>query len=433
MSRLLIRNGRVVDPSQSLDQGMDVLIEDGHIAALSEKLEAPPRTRVFDAAGLVVAPGFIDAHVHLREPGYEYKETIESGSRAAATGGFTAVCCMPNTNPVNDEPSITRFIKERAAQVNLARVYPVGALSKGQAGTELAEIGEMVREGAVAVSDDGRPVMNAQLMRRALEYTRSFGVPVLAHEEDIELADGGSMHEGEVASRIGLKGIPAAAEEVMVARDILLSELTGGHVHLCHLSTRGSLDLVRMAKRKGLTVTCEVTPHHFTLTDEDVARSNYDPNWKMNPPLRSAADVQAVLQAIYDGAVDAIVSDHAPHHQDEKDLDFSDAPCGILGLETSVSLALDRLVHGRVIGLLQLVRLMSTNPAEMFHLPGGSLQQGAPADVTILDLQSRVKVNPEGFHSLSRNTPFGGMKLKGAAVATVVGGRVVWESRARPS
>jgi len=429
VSRLLIRNGRVVDPSQSLDQGMDVLIEDGQISALSEKLEAPPRTNVFDAAGLVVAPGFIDAHVHLREPGFEYKETIESGSRAAVAGGFTAVCCMPNTNPVNDEPSVTRFIKERAAQVDLAHVYPVGALSKGQAGTELAEIGEMVREGAVAVSDDGRPVMNAQLMRRALEYTRSFGVPVLAHEENIDLADGGSMHEGEVASRIGLKGIPGAAEEVMVARDVLLSELTGGHVHLCHLSTRGSLELVRMAKRKALTVTCEVTPHHFTLSDEDVARSNYDPNWKMSPPLRSKADVQAVLQAIYDGAVDAIVSDHAPHHQDEKDLDFSEAPCGIVGLETSISLALDRLVHGRVIGLLQLVRLMSTSPAQIFRLPGGTLRQGAPADVTILDLQSRVKVDPGNFRSLSRNTPYGGMKLKGAAVATVVGGRIAWQRK----
>jgi len=433
VSRLLIRNGRVVDPSQSVDQGMDVLIEDGHIAAVSEKLEAPSRTRVFDAAGLVVAPGFIDAHVHLREPGFEYKETIESGCRAAVAGGFTAVCCMPNTNPVNDEPSVTRFIRERAAQVNLARVYPVGALSKGQAGEGLAEIGEMVREGAVAVSDDGRPVMNAQLMRRALEYTRSFGVPVLAHEEDLELANGGSMNEGEVASRIGLQGIPAAAEEVMVARDVLLSELTGGHVHLCHLSARGSLDLVRMAKRKGLKVTCEVTPHHFALSDEDVARSNYDPNWKMNPPLRSREDVKAVLQAIYDGAIDAIVSDHAPHHQDEKDLDFSEAPCGIVGLETAVSLALDRLVHGRVIGLLQLVRLMSTSPSQIFHLPGGTLEQGSPADITILDLQRRVKVNPEGFQSLSRNTPFGGMKLKGAAAATIVGGRIAWERTASAS
>ena len=428
MSRLLLRNGRVVDPSQSLDQGLDVLLEDGFVARLGERLEVPEGTPVLDAAGLVVAPGFIDLHVHLREPGYEYKETIETGCRAAVAGGFTAVCAMPNTNPVNDDPSVTRFIRERAQEVGLCRVYPIGALSKGERGEELAEIGEMVREGAVAISDDGRPVMNAQLMRRALEYAKSFDVPIAAHEEDLNLADGGSMHEGEVSTRIGLKGIPSAAEDVMVARDVLLAELTGGRLHLCHVSTRGSLDLVRMARRKGIHVTCEVTPHHFTLTDEDLAASNYDPNWKMNPPLRSADDVEAVRQAIYDGTVDAIVTDHAPHHADEKELDFADAPFGIVGLETVVPLALDRLVHGRVIGLLQLVRLLSTRPAEIFGLPGGTLAEGAPADVTLLDLRARTTVDPERFRSKSRNTPFAGLTLRGAPAGTIVGGRVVWRA-----
>jgi len=430
VNRLLIRNGRVVDPSQNLDQGMDVLIEDGTVVELGEKLEAEGDVEVFDAAGLVVAPGFIDLHVHLREPGYEYKETIASGSAAAVAGGFTAVCCMPNTLPVNDDPSITRFIRERAARVGLARVYPIGAVSRGEEGKELAEIGEMVREGAVAVSDDGRPVTSSQLMRRVLEYSRSFGIPVAAHEEDPGLAAGGVMHEGVVSARIGMRGIPSAAEEVMVSRDLLLAELTGGHLHLCHLSTRGSLDLVRMARRKGIAVTCEVTPHHFTLTDEDVAAANYDPNWKMNPPLRPREDVEAVLNALYDGTVDAIVTDHAPHHQDEKDLDFADAPFGIVGLETAVSLALDRLVHERVIGLSQLVRLMSTRPAEVFHLPGGSLAPGSPADVTVLDLRARVTVDPERFRSLSRNTPFAGMTLRGRPAATIVGGRVVWRAGA---
>ncbi len=426
MSRLLIRNGRVVDPSQSLDEGLDVLIEDGCVARVAERIDVPSDAEVLDAGGLVVAPGFIDLHVHLREPGYEHKETIETGSRAAVAGGFTAVCCMPNTDPVNDNASVTRYIIERAEAVGLARVYPVGAVTRGLKGEELAEIGEMVSAGAVAFTDDGRPVANSQIMRRALEYTRSFGVPIAGHEEDLELAAGGAMHEGEVSTRIGLHGLPAVAEETMVARDVLLGELTGGRLHLCHLSTRGSLDLVRMARRKGIEVTCEVTPHHFTLTDADVASSNYNPNWKMSPPLRTEQDVEAVRQAIYDGTVDAIVTDHAPHHQDEKDLDFADAPFGVVGLETAVSLALDRLVHGRVIGLLQLVRLMSTRPAEIFSLPGGTLREGSPADVTLLGLRSRVTVDPRSFCSRSRNTPFAGMQLRGAPEATIVGGRVVW-------
>ncbi len=428
-SRLLIRNGRVVDPSQGLDQGMDVLIEDGLVAAVGERLEAPPRTRELDAAELVVAPGFIDLHVHLGEPGHEQRETIETGCRAAVAGGFTAVCCAADTEPANDDPAVTRFIRERAAAVSLARVYPLGALSKGRSGTELAELGEMVREGAVAISDAGRPVRSALLMRRGLEYARSFGVPIAVHEEDLDLVDGGSMHEGEVATRIGLAGSPSVAEEVMVARDILLAEYTSGRLHLCHLSTRGSLDLVRMARRKGVDLSCDVTPHHFALTDEAVAAASYDPDWKTSPPLRSAADREAVLQAIYDGTVDAISSDHSPCHEDEKELDFAEAPAGVAGLETAVSLAVDRLVHGRVIGVMQLVRLLSTRPAQIFNLPGGTLRVGSPADLTLVDLRARRTVDPTRFASRARNTPFVGMQLKGGPALTIVGGRVVWQAR----
>ena len=427
MKRLLIRNGRVIDPSQGLDQGMDVLLENGVVAALGERLDVAPKTKTLDAAGLVVAPGFIDLHTHLREPGFEHKETIESGCRAAVAGGFTALCCMADTDPVNDDPSVTSYILKRAEQVGLARVYPIGAVSVGLEGEEMAEIGEMVGAGAVAISDDRRPVANAQLFRRALEYARSFGVPVAAHEEDLDLSDGGSMHEGAVSTRIGLRGMPTSAEEVMVARDVLLAELTGGRLHICHLSTSTSLDLVRTAKQRGLAVSCEVAAHQFVLTDEDVAGAKYDPNWKTNPPLRSASEVEAVLQAIYDGTVDAIVSDHEPHHADEKELDFSEAPFGIVGLETAVPLALDRLVHGRVIGLMQLVRLMSTRPSEIFNLPGGSLREGAPADVTVLDLRALRSVDASSFQSRAHNTPFSGMRLKGWPAATIVGGEIVWQ------
>jgi dihydroorotase len=428
VSRLLIRNGRVVDPSQDIDQGMDILLEDGRVAGLGERLEDPGEAEVVDAAGLVVAPGFIDLHTHLREPGFEYKETIETGCRAAVAGGFTAVCCMANTDPVNDDPSVTRFIMERASDVGLARVYPIGAISKGCRGEELAEVGEMVRAGAVAISDDCRPVANSLLMRRALEYARSFEVPVAAHAEDIDLSDGGLMHEGAVSTRIGLKALSPAAEEAMVARDLLLAERTGGRLHLCHLSTAASLEAVRTAKARGVSVTCEVAPHHFSLTDEDVAAANYDPNWKTNPPLRSAGDVAAVRQALADGTVDAIVSNHAPHHSDEKEIDFSEAPFGIVGLETAVSLALDRLVHGKVLDLDRLVHLFSTSPARAFRLPGGTLRVGSPADVTVLDPRRHNMVDPARFESKSRNTPFAGLKLRGGPVMTIVDGRVVWRA-----
>ena len=427
MQRLLIRNGRVVDPSQGLDQGMDLLLQDGRVARIGERLRVKADTPTLDAAGLVVAPGFIDVNVHLREPGFEYKETIASGCRSAVAGGFTAVCCSADTRPVHDDPSVTQYIVERAEDVGLARVYPVGALSRGLAGVELAEIGEMVRAGAVAVGDTG-PIASSQLMRRALEYARSFNVPVTAHAEDVALSDGGLIHEGAAATRIGLRAMPGAAEVVIVARDLELARLTGGRLHLRHLSTAGAVALVRSAKAEGLAVTCDVAPHHFSLTDEDVAAATYDPNWKINPPLRSAADVEAVQQALYDGTVDAIASDHAPHHRDEKELDFSEAPFGCVGLETAVSVAVDRLLHGKVIGLGQLVRLLTTGPAEVFGLPGGTLRPGSPADVTILDLRRRVTIDPTKFRSKGRNTPFSGFKLRGAPVATIVGGEVVWRA-----
>jgi len=429
VQRLLIRNGRVVDPSQGLDQGMDVLLEDGQVARIGERLRVKAETPILDAAGLVVAPGFIDLHVDLCEPGYEQRETIASGCRAAVAGGFTAVCCSAATMPVNDEPSVTQFILERARDVDLARVHPVGAVSRGLGGAELAEIGEMVRAGAVAVGDPG-PVANAQLMRRALEYARSFDIPVVAHAEDASLSDGGLMHEGVVSTRIGLRAMPAAAEDVVVARDLALACLTSGRLHLRHLSTAGALDRVRAAKADGVAVTCEVAALHFALSDEDMARATYNPDWKVNPPLRSPDHVEAVKQALYDGTVDAITSDHTPRHRDEKELDFSEAPFGAVGLETAVSLAVDRLVHGKVIGIGRLVRLFSIGPAQAFRLPGGTLSPGSPADVTILDLRRRITVDPKSFRSKARNTPFAGLKLRGAPVVTIVGGRIVWRADA---
>lgn len=426
MSRLLIRNGRVVDPSQGLDQGLDVLLEDGRVAAVDERIDAPARTQELDAAGLVVAPGFIDLHARLGEPGHEPTETIATGALAAVAGGFTAVCCTADTIPVHDGPTVTRFIRERAAAAGLARVWPMGALSAGRAGEALAEIGEMVREGAVAFSDAPRPVADAGLMRRALEYCRSFDVPVVVHEEDPSLTDRGVMHEGEIATRIGLHGMPSAAEELMVARDLLLADLTRGRIHMSRLSAAGSLDLVRMGRRRGVDVSCAVTVHHCLLSDRDLAASTYHPNWKTNPPLRSTRDVEAVLQGVYDGTVDALVSDHSPVHADAKELDFADAPFGIVGLETAVPAAIDRLVHGKVIGIGQLVRLFSCRPAELFRLPGGTLRPGSPADLTLLDLRARAVVDPTLFRSRSRNTPFAGRNFRGGPAITIVDGRIVW-------
>jgi len=423
MARLLIHGGRVIDPSQDLDGSFDLLIEDGHVARIDGRIKPPKGAEAFDAAGLVVAPGLIDIHVHLREPGQEYKETVRTGTMAAAAGGFTGVACMANTEPVNDSRSITEHILLEARRHGFARVYPVGAISKGLKGEELAEIGEMVRAGARAVSDDGKPVMNAELMRRALLYAQHFDVPVIQHAEDLNLTGGGVMHEGEWSTRLGLPGIPGSAEDVMVARDILLAEDTRGRYHVAHLSTARSLGLVRRARAEGLRVTCEVAPHHLILTDEEVAKSGFSTHTKMKPPLRSERDREALVNGLSDGSVDCIASDHAPHHQDEKDVQFNLAPFGILGLETTLSLCLDRLVRPGLVSLPRLVELLSTGPARVLGIPGGTLEAGSPADVTVFHPDEEVTIRAAAFRSRSRNTPFDGWKLHGRPVATFLEGR----------
>lgn len=422
---ILISGGRVIDPSRGADGRADVLLADGRVEAVGVGITAPEGARVVDAAGRVVAPGFIDLHVHLREPGQEDLETVATGAMAAAAGGFTAVCAMPNTDPVTDNQAAVGFIVRQALRAGKARVHPVGALSMGQRGELLTEFGELIGAGAVAVSDDGRPVASSHLMRTALEYAQVFGIPVADHCEDPTLSHGGVMHEGLVSTRLGLKGIPAAAEEIHVARDVLLAELTGGHVHLCHMSTRGSVELIRRAKDKGLRVTAEATPHHFALTQERV--EGYDTNAKMNPPLREEADRDAIRQALRDGTLDVIATDHAPHHYDAKEREFDLAPNGILGLETALGLAIRELVEPGLLSLPRLVELMSTAPARTFRLPGGTLATGAPADVVVFDPAARWTVDPAAFFSKSRNTPFGGAELVGRADLTIVGGRVVWE------
>jgi len=421
----LIRGGRVVDPAQGIDARLDVLIEDGAVTRLDESIEPPAGAEVTDASGLVVAPGLIDVHVHLREPGFEYKETIATGVAAAAAGGFTAVACMANTDPVHDDRSITEYILNQAARNPWARVYPIGAVTRGMEGEALAPMGEMVAAGAVAFSDDGLPVMNAGIMRRAMQYARHFGVPIIQHAEDLHLTGDGVMHEGEWSTRLGLPGIPGLAEDVMVARDLLILADTGGRYHVAHLSTGRSLAMVREAKARGLAATCEVTPHHLLLTDREVADRRFDTHTKMKPPLRSREDLEALLEGLRDGTVDAIASDHAPHHPDEKDEPFSTAPFGILGLETTLSLCLDRLVRPGVVDLPRLIELLATGPARVLGLPGGTLEPGSPADVTLIDLEREVEVHPEEHRSRSRNTPFGGWRLVGAPAGTLLAGEPV--------
>ncbi len=428
--KTLIQGGRVVDPSQELDDFRDVLLENGVVVALESSLEPPENCRVFDAKGKVVTPGLIDIHVHLREPGQEYKETIETGTRAAAAGGFTAVACMPNTHPVNDDPSTTEFMVREGARWGYARVYPIGAISRGMKGEELAEFGLLHEAGAVAVSDDGLPVSDSELMRRALLHAQHFSskqgtMPVVQHCEDTAVSGDGVMHEGEYSTRLGVAGIPSAADDLMIARDLRLLEDTGGRYHVAHLSTAGGVELIRAAKARGLPATCEVSAHHLLLTDRSVFESGLDPDFKMHPPLRSEEDRRALVQGIVDGTIDCIASDHAPHHADEKLIDFVAAPNGIVGLETTLPLCLDRLVGEGVIGLSRLIELLSCEPARVFGLEGGTLRPGSVADVTVMDLEQEFSVDPDLFRSRSRNTPFKGWTLRGVATATFVGGSLI--------
>jgi dihydroorotase len=430
MSRLLVKGGRVVDPSQGLDAVLDVLLVDGKVEKLGKQLAAKG-AQVMGAKGLVVCPGLIDIHTHLREPGREDKETIATGTRAAAAGGFTAVCAMPNTDPVNDSAGITRSIVEKARAEGAVRVYPIGAITRGQQGEELAEFGDLQQAGCVAFSDDGKPVASARMMRRALEYARTFGVVLIDHCEETTLAEKACMNEGPVATLLGLRGAPSAGEAIMVERDVLLAELTGGKVHIAHLSSSASVDSVRRGKARGVKVTADFTPHHLVLTHTADRAPLYNTNTKMNPPLRSESDRAAVLAGLRDGTIDCIATDHAPHTVDDKHVEYDQAAFGIVGLETAVPLCLDRLVAAGLVTLPQLVGLLSTNPARVLGLPGGTLAPGSPADVTLLDLAKRRTVDPARFASRSRNTPFGGLALRGWPAATIVAGRVVWKDERR--
>ena len=422
---LLIKNGHVIDPASRQDGVADVLIEQGIVRHVGLNLSAPSGARVIDASGLFVAPGFIDMHVHLREPGFEHAETIETGARAAAAGGFTSICPMPNTSPVNDNATVTSYITEKARRNSVVNVFPIGAITKGSLGEELAAIGAMREAGAVAISDDGRPVMNAQLMRRAMEYARGFNIPVINHCEDLHLSAGGDMHEGLESVRLGLRGIPGCSEEVMVARDILLAEVTGARYHVAHISSRHSVEMVQFAKSRGMAVTSEATPHHLDLADRDV--KPYDSNYKMKPPLRSCGDVDAVLAGVVSGAIDAIATDHAPHPGSEKMQEFEKCPFGILGLETALGVTLERLIHPGKISLKRFVEMFTVNPARILGLNRGTLATGAPGDVTIFSTQREWTYDVNKSFSKSRNSPYDGRTFRGGAVATVVAGEAVWD------
>ena len=424
MADVLFRGGRVIDPARNLDASADVLVQNGRIARVESGLAAPAGARIIEAKGMWVVPGLVDMHTHLREPGQEYKEDIETGTAAAAAGGFCAVCAMPNTVPPNDTRAVTELIVRRAAEVGKVRVYPIGCITQGQKGENLAEMGELQEAGCVAVSDDGKCVRNSEVMRRALEYARGLGLIVIQHSEDTDLSANGPAHEGAISTRIGLRSQPAAAESVIVARDLELVALTGARYHVAHVSCAESVRLIRDAKRRGLPVTCEVTPHHLTLTDE--ACATYDTNTRVNPPLRSAADVAAVREALADGTIDAVVTDHAPHSPVEKDVEFEQAASGMIGLETALALCLE-LVRANIITPAALVARMSAAPARILGLPGGSLAPGAAADVTLIDPQVGWTCDPARFRSRSRNSPFGGRAMHGQARLTLVAGNIAYE------
>lgn len=422
---ILIKAGRVIDPAQGVDGQFDVLIENGRIARVGQNLAGQNFSgQVIDAAGKLVVPGLIDIHVHLRDPGYEYKEDIQSGTQAAVAGGFTSVACMPNTNPVNDNKAVSLYIRHRAQEVGLANVFPIGAITKGLKGESMAEMGELREAGCLALSDDGKPVNNSELMRRALEYSRPFGLTLITHAEDLSLVGEGVMNEGFVATELGLKGIPWVAEDAATARDIMLAEFTGGKLHVAHVSTRGSVELVRQAKKRGVQVTCEATPHHFTLTDEAVR--GYETNAKMNPPLRSAEDVAAIRAGLADGTIDAIATDHAPHHFDEKNVEFNIALNGIVGLESALPLTLELVKEG-VLSLPQAIRLLTCGPAQALGIPRGTLAEGVAADVTIIDPELSWTLEADKLASKSKNTPFDGWIMQGAATHTLVAGKVVYQ------
>jgi dihydroorotase len=420
---IVLQGGRILDPSRGMDTIGDVIIADGVIVHSGSPSGYPDGAEIVSCRNLYVSPGFVDVHCHLREPGREDVETIATGARAAAAGGFTAVCAMPNTDPVTDNQAAVGFVLRQGHAASAARVYPIGAISVGQKGGALAEVGEMVAAGAVAISDDGKPVVSAQLMRTALEYTRRFGIPVVDHCEEPTLSAGGAMNEGIVSARLGLKGIPSEAEEIMVIRDILLARRTGGHVHIAHASTKGSVELLRWGKERGIRVTAEVCPHHLSLTEHAV--DGYNTNAKMNPPLRTLEDVEALQGALRDGTIDVVATDHAPHHYDEKEREFADAPNGIVGLETALAVVVTTLCEKGILSYPELVERMAVRPARLFNLPGGTLARGAPADVTVFDPTRQWTVDPSRFLSKGRNTPYAGRTLRGQAICTVVGGRIV--------